>query len=107
VESEARLARARHLRTKNSPTIYFRPYKLTEEQKLEIEEQVARTQAEVDAEEPVSGGLEKDDVVETAIVGEENGAGDGPTGKQLAENGSGEEILQEDITGNGPLSEDV
>ena len=42
---------ARHLSTQCSPTIYYRPYILTEEQNRIIDEQVSQVQAEIDANE--------------------------------------------------------
>jgi pinin/SDK/memA/ protein conserved region len=45
------LKRAHHLSTKTSPSIYFRPYLLTSDQKALIEEQISQAQAQIDADE--------------------------------------------------------
>jgi pinin/SDK/memA/ protein conserved region len=45
------LERAHHLSTKTSPSIYYRPYLLTSDQKALIEEQISQAQAQIDADE--------------------------------------------------------
>jgi hypothetical protein len=45
------LDRARHLSTKSTPRIYYRPYLLTTDHKALIEDQVSQAQAQIDANE--------------------------------------------------------
>ena len=45
------LERAQHLSTKCTPSIYYKPYILTSDQKSLIEEQVSKAQAQIDANE--------------------------------------------------------
>jgi len=45
------LDRAQHLSTKYTPTIYYKPYILTTDQKALVEEQISQAQAQIDANE--------------------------------------------------------